>query len=173
MDRFNYFLELVWEFSFNISVKADWHIFFSGVQFNDSISYVGGWRKHCVACLAGLHVFSVSTFLRLSSALGMPLQRARPKPAITVIVGCGPIPAARGETEKQEPNPGQGCPPWQDESATLYVVALWLMSLLPLLPGIMLGGRPHATWPEEQFRTDWWRLGLKCGWALWVGLCPP
>lgn len=64
----------------------------------------------CVACLAGLHVFSVSTFLRLSSALGMPLQSARPKPAITVTVGCGPIPAARGETEKQEPNPGQGCP---------------------------------------------------------------
>lgn len=69
MDRFNYFLKLVCEFSFNISVKADWHIFFSGVQFNDFTSYVGGWQKHCVACLAGC---MFSRFLLFSGCL-LPL----------------------------------------------------------------------------------------------------
>lgn len=35
--------KLVLEFSFYISVKADWHILFSGVQFNVFISYAGVW----------------------------------------------------------------------------------------------------------------------------------
>ena len=45
LERFNCFLELVLEFSFHILVNSDWHVLFSGVQFNDSISYVGVWQR--------------------------------------------------------------------------------------------------------------------------------
>ena len=133
---------------------------------------MGGWERHLgmfsLSCWVAYLKDWASPFLRLSFALGKSPSKWSARTCYHIVC-CWTNPAARNETGKQEPSSRRRLPISLEGGEchlVRYLLLLWLVSLIPLLPGMMLSDSPHATWPEKLFKAVWWHLGLALDYLL-------